>query len=463
MNSNIFDMMGLVAQNVWLYGGAFILVLSILVFVHEFGHYYIARRCGVRIDSFSIGFGRELFGVNDRHGTRWKFSMVPLGGYVKMFGDVDPASAGHSEQLLDADGNPVRPLTGDEKKVAFYSQPVGKRAAIVFAGPAINFLFAIVVLTVLYATVGQPVTPAVGAAVVEGSAAERAGFQPNDEILAIDGVRVHRFEDIKREVLVGLDTSRTFTIRRGDRTLDIQAAPERKEEKDRFGFKHETGLLGLISPGNGIDIKSIKAIDGKKTANADDTRARLNKLMGTTFTLDLNQGDDVGTIIVHPVADQNEDLSDEKGGNHNVLIVSATRDQLFVRHAPLSALFAAVDDTRNITVGTLQAVGQIIDGTRSANELGGIIRIGAIAGDMAKAGIIALVTFTALLSINLGLINLFPIPMLDGGHLLFYGVESLKGSPIPERIQEYAFRVGLAMLVGIMVFANLNDLIQLIL
>lgn len=454
------DMLGLIAQNAWLYGGSFLVVLGVLVFVHEFGHYYAARACGVRIVSFSIGFGREIIGWNDRHGTRWKISLLPLGGYVKMFGDVDPASAGHAETV--GEGTSVRPMTAHERRVAFYSQSVAKRAIIVFAGPAINFIFAILVLAVLYATVGQPVTPPIGAGVVVGSAAEKAGFQPNDQILEIDGKHIGRFEDVKREVLVGLDTPRDFLVQRGRRTLHLEATPVKKVDQDRFGFKHQTGLLGLISAGNGIAIKSIKAIDGQAYNNEGEVRARLKALMGTTFRIDLGQGGDGGSLLVRPDMARNSGIDDPHSHDYGFLMISDGVDNAVMRHSPLNALFSAVQETYNITVGTVQAMGQIVTGTRSASELGGIVRIGAMAGDMARAGFIMLVTFTAMLSINLGLINLFPIPMLDGGHLLFYGIETLKGSPISERFQEYAFRAGLALLAGIMLFANLNDLAQLI-
>ena len=454
------DMAGLIAQNIWLYGGAFIIVLSVLVFVHEFGHYYVARACGVRIVSFSIGFGRELIGWNDRHGTRWKLSLLPLGGYVKMFGDVDPASARHAETV--GEGDEIRAMTKHEKSVAFYSQSVAKRAAIVFAGPAINFIFAILVLSVLYATIGQPVTPPIGAGVVVGSAAAKAGFEPNDQVLAIDGKYVGRFEDIKREVLVGLDTPRDFLLQRGRTTLHVIATPEKKVDYDRFGFRHETGQLGLISPGNGIAIKTIKSIDGVSYRDPALIRTKLLDMLGTTFRLGLKDGALTGSIIVDPTIAQNKGLRDSASRNHDYLMISEGTDSAFVRHSPLSALFAAMQETYNITVGTVQAILQIFTGTRSPRELGGIVQIGAMAGSMARAGSIALITFTALLSINLGLINLFPIPMLDGGHLLFYGIETLKGSPISERIQEYAFRAGLAFIAGIMLFANLNDLVQLI-
>ena len=172
MSSSIFDWFRLAAENAWLYVGAFVLVLSVLVFVHEWGHYIVARMCGVKVDSFSIGFGKEFFGFTDKNGTRWKFAMIPLGGYVKMFGDTDPASAQHINGVAEGETDDVRPLTAEERKVAFYTQPVAQRAAIVFAGPLINFLFAIFVLSVLYAVQGQPVTPPVASAIMGGSAAE---------------------------------------------------------------------------------------------------------------------------------------------------------------------------------------------------------------------------------------------------------------------------------------------------
>jgi regulator of sigma E protease len=466
MSSSIFDWFHLIAANAWLYGGAFILVLSILVFVHEWGHYIVARKCGVKIDSFSIGFGPELFGRTDRHGTRWKLSLVPMGGYVKMFGDVDPASAGHIEATDDGAG--LRPLTASERKVAFFSQNVARRAAIVFAGPAINFLFAIIVMSLLFIFYGQPVTPPVAAAVMGDSAAARAGFQPHDEVVAIDGHEITRFEDIRREVMVGLDTPRIFKVKRDGKLVDIKATPDRETERDRFGFPHTKGLLGLISAGNAIDIKSIRAVNGEPFDDPAKALQAVQLLMGTTFEISIERAPgQVDKLFVHPVSEQNKDIALDPatagpGSFAGALVVSSGPDEVLVKYGPLGGIREALRQTWDVTSSTLVALGQMITGTRSATELGGIIRIGAIAGDMAKSGFIALVTFTALLSINLGLINLFPIPMLDGGHLLFYAIEAVKGSPISEQIQEYAFRLGLVILGGIMLFANLNDLVQLI-
>lgn len=372
------------------YALPFIVVLSILVFVHEFGHYYIARRCGVKVDKFSIGFGPELFGRTDKHGTRWKFSLIPLGGYVQMFGDVDPASALHVDG--EKDGHKARPHTIEEKKIAFYAQPVGKRAAIVFAGPAINYIFAIVILSFLFALQGQPYAPPIAASIIAGSPAEKAGIKPDDKILAINDVEIEKFSDMRKIVMLNLDKELDIKLvhsigkdKWSSKPKTIVIKPELRIETDRFGFKHSSGRIGIKSP--------------------------------EAFMMQ--------------------------------------------EHTPVSAVKSAVVEVYSISRDTLSAIGQMIMGTRSSDELGGILRIGAYAGEFAKEGVVALITFAALLSVNLGLINLFPIPMLDGGHLVMYAMEKLRGRPLTERLQEHALRVGFALLIGIMIFATWNDLVQL--
>ena len=464
MNStSIFDWTRLIAENIWLYGGAFVLVLGILVFIHEWGHYIVARMCGVRIESFSIGFGREIFGFTDKSGTRWKISLIPLGGYVKMFGDVDPASAGHTDSVKDEKTNEVRPLTEEERSGAFFAKPIMQRAAIVFAGPGINYLFAIIVMAGLFVFYGRPVTPPLASAIIAGSAAERAAFLPHDKVLSIDGREMNSFEDVRRDVMVGLDVERNFSILRDNKVIEIKVVPDRKEEEDHFGFKHARGLLGLISPGNALAIERISAIDGVAYPELDDVRRVLLEKMDTTFKIELDRGTEKDLYIVHPLAQLNEAMRDPNNEDYNHLIVANTVEDSYIKYGPVEGIVEAASEAWEISVSTIDALGQMVIGTRSATELGGIIRIGAMAGDMAQAGLIALISFTALLSINLGLINLFPIPMLDGGHLFFYLVEALKCSPISDQVQEYAFRLGLAFLVGIMIFANLNDIVQLIL
>ena len=463
MTTSMAEMFQLVAGNVWLYGGSFLLVLSILVFIHEFGHYYIARLCGVRVEVFSIGFGREIWGFNDKHGTRWKFSLIPLGGYVKMFGDSDPASAGHTDKVKGEGGEAPRAMTEAERKEAFFAKPVGQRAAIVFAGPAINYLFAVVLLAGLFMFHGQDVTPAESSAVIAGSAADKAGFKPHDVILTIDGQPIDRFDELRRSVMVKLDTPMEFTVNRAGEVITLTATPERMETEDRHGFKSTRGMLGVISPGDGLAIDNIVAVNGQRTETPEAIRAALLANMGKTFTIMLDRGAKEEGMVVQPLLEQNQDLKNPESEGYNVLVVAQGAPQKTIRHNPIGAVGAAVAETWSVTTSTLEAIGQMFTGTRSATELGGIIRIGALAGDMAQVGILALISFTALLSINLGLINLFPIPMLDGGHLAFYAVEAVKGGPISEQFQEYAFRFGLAILVGIMLFANLNDIVQLVL
>ena len=219
----------------------------------------------------------------------------------------------------------------------------------------------------------------------------------------------------------------------------------------------------MISPGSALQIEYIKSVDGVAYDSVDDVRAAIQSKLGQVITIDLDRGKAVDVLHVKALSEFNEGLSDPESPTYGLLNLNDRNEEIYMKHTPFSALVFAVDETITITQSTLVALGQMITGVRSAQELGGIIRIGAIAGDMAQSGVLALLTFMALLSINLGLINLFPIPMLDGGHLMFYAVEAIKGNPISEQIQEYAFRLGLALLVGIMLFANLNDLLQLIL
>ncbi|MCB1721803.1 MAG: RIP metalloprotease RseP [Alphaproteobacteria bacterium] len=460
---NFFEIFQMLGGNVWLYGGAFILVLSILVFVHEWGHYIIARMCGIRVETFSIGFGKELLGFNDKNGTRWKIAMIPLGGYVKLFGDVDPASASHEDTVEEA--GDIRPMSETEKKEAFFSQPVWKRAAIVIAGPAINYIFAIILLAGLFIFNGQPITPPVAAAVIKDSSANEHGFLPHDKILSIDGKSVDTFEDVRREMMIALDVEKHFVVERGGEAVDIYAKPRKVVEKDRFGFEHSRGLLGLISPRHAVKIDNIIRIDGQsfEDGSIEDIRKALLSRLDTTFEIEVNLGDENDVLLVQPMTANNLFIKEPGAPESDLLFISNTDANVFVKYGFFKAVGESFRQTWVVTRGTVEALGQMVTGTRSATELGGIIRIGALAGDMAKQGLIALIMFTALLSINLGLINLFPIPMLDGGHLLFYAIEAVMGRPVPEQIQEYAFRIGLVFLVGVMVFANLNDLIQLVL
>ncbi len=363
-----------VVTYVWDWVLPFLVVFTILVFVHELGHYWVARRQGVRVEVFSIGFGPELYGWNDRKGTRWKISAVPLGGYVKMFG----------EQSIADDGEPP-PMTPAEKAVSFHHKRLGQRAAIVAAGPIANFLFAIVLLAGLFGLVGMPVPLAAIGQVQQGSAAADAGFEPGDVITAIDGEDVRWFEDLRRIVSANPGNSLHFEVRRNDEVLGLVATPAPTE---------------------------ADAADGERT---------------------------IGRLGVTPDPSQVG----------------------YERLNPFSAVWTAAERTVSLTAQILQALWQMITGTRTAEELGGPLRIAQLSGQMAQGGLVSLVFFMAVLSINLGLINLFPVPMLDGGHLAFYAIEAVRGKPLDQRIQEYGFRFGLALVLLLMIFATWNDLVQL--
>jgi regulator of sigma E protease len=349
----------------------FLIILSAVVFVHELGHYLVARRAGVRIDVFSIGFGPELFGFNDRAGTRWKFSALPLGGYVKMHGDADPTSS-----TVD--------LTAKPDPDSFPSKTVWQRMAIVAAGPIANLLFAIVVLGVLFATVGRPFTPAVVGEVQADSAAAAAGLLPGDRIVAVDQEPLASFEQLQGIVRGQPDVPLTFAIERDGQSMEVVVTPRETAIEDRFGQIHRIGLIGVSR--SGVEFK---------------------------------------------------------------------------RSNPLLALAEGGVETYRLITGTLHALGQIVVGSRTTEELGGPLRIAQMSGEIAKDGVVPVIWFTAVLSINLGLINLFPIPLLDGGHLVMYAIEALRGRPLTERSQEVAFRFGLIVVLSLMVFATWNDLVQL--
>lgn len=362
---------------------SFVVCLSVVVFVHEFGHFLIARRNGVKCESFSIGFGPELFGRTDKHGTRWKVSLVPLGGYVRMFGESE------SMHVVEggADGTESeeqRSMTAEEWAHSLKSKTVAQRAAIVFAGPAANFVFAIIVLTCIFMTYGRPVIDPVIGAVNEDSAAAAAGLQPGDRIVDIDGTAITRFEDIQRLVQLGYGETMQVTVNRDGANMQLSVTPRIVERPDAFGNVQKTALLG-ISAGE----------------------ARTMEHLG-----------------------------------------------------PSGAVVAAVRQTYEVVEATGVAVGQMISGRRGTEDLGGPIRIYKYSGQAAKTGFAGFVLFMAILSINLGLINLVPVPLLDGGHLLFYAIEAVRGRPLSDRAQEWGFRIGLALVGALMVFVTWNDIVQ---
>jgi regulator of sigma E protease len=358
----------------------FLFVLTIVVFFHELGHFLVARWAGVKVLTFSLGFGPELVGFNDRHGTRWKISAVPLGGYVKFFGDESEASTPSSDALAN--------MTEEERAGSFHHKKVGPRAAIVAAGPIANFILAIVIFTGLFTFYGKPNMSARVDKIEAGSAAAAAGFQVGDIVTAIDNDPIENFSDMQRIVSIRAGEKLSFTIKRGDSIVQLQGTPELKEQKDAFGNAHRLGILGI-------------------------TRS--------------SQPGDVITERVNPA----------------------------------TAMWLGVKETWFVIDRTLAYIGGVFTGREAADQVGGPLRIAQISGQVATIGLAALIHLAAVLSISIGLLNLFPVPLLDGGHLLFYAVEAVRGRPLSDRAQEMGFRIGLGLVLMLMVFATYNDILHL--
>jgi regulator of sigma E protease len=358
----------------------FLFVLTIVVFFHELGHFLIARLCGVKVLTFSIGFGPELFGFNDRHGTRWKVSAIPLGGYVKFFGDENAASVPDQAAIAD--------MTEAERRVSFVHQKVGPRAAIVVAGPLANFVLAIAIFSGLFMILGKQSTTARVDAVQADSAAATAGFQPGDVVISIDGRHIDSFADMQRIVSTSAGETLTIVVERGGVEIPLKAVPALKEVKDNFGNVHRIGVLGIS--------RSLAPSDVK----------------------------------YQPVG-------------------------------PLKAVQLGVQETWFVIDRTLSYIGGVFAGREAADQLGGPIRIAQVSGQVASAGMSALMHLAAVLSVSIGLLNLFPVPLLDGGHLLFYGIEAARGRPLSDRAQEMGFRIGLAIVVMLMIFATFNDIVHI--
>jgi regulator of sigma E protease len=357
------------------YGFWFLALLTVLVFVHEYGHYIVARWCGVRVEVFSIGFGPELFGRTDSHGTRWKVSAIPLGGYVKMFGQ--------GANLLE--GEAGKAMTEADRAVAFDYKSVWRRMAIVAAGPVANYLFAALIFAMIFAVHGKEVAAPVIGEVSAGSAASQAGLQSGDRVLSLNGTAIGDFDDIREFVQLNLDQEIAITFERAGAVQTAHARPTISLEKDALGNELRLGRLGIMAAGK------------------------------------------------------------------------AERVEFGVAESAVEGVKRVFD----ISGAMLKGVWQMITGVRPADELGGVLRIGYLSAEIAQIGIWSLISFAAMLSVNLGLVNLFPIPLLDGGHLTYYAIEAARGKPLGERTQEWGFRIGIAFVLGLMLFATWNDLVFL--
>ena len=353
------------------YALAFFTAIIIIVFVHEFGHFIIGRMCGVKIETFSVGFGREIFGFNDRYGTRWKFSWIPLGGYVKFLGDANAASMPSSTTVLTPG--------------SLQAAPVWKRSAIVVAGPVANFILAILIFAAAYSLVGQPINePRVDEVTADG-AGKAAGILAGDYIRSIDGNAVSSFMDIQRAMIMQGENQVTLGVERNKQMLEVKLTPKVIESTDNLGHKSRVSLLGF-----------------------------------------------------------KHDFAKDPVG--------------FERLSPIKAVAKGFEETYFVAKTTLRYVGKLFMGREKSDQLHGPIGMAQMAGQTASLGFWPFITFIALISVSIGLVNLFPIPMLDGGHLVFYLIEAVFGKPVGPVAQEWSFRIGLSAMVALMLFATNNDL-----
>ena len=445
----------------------FLAVLTVLVFVHELGHYLVARACGVRVEVFSIGFGRELFGWNDKAGTRWKIAALPLGGYVKFFGDANAAS-GPDAKLLDN-------LGPEDRRVAFHHKSLGQRAAIVAAGPLANFAYAIVVLAIVFAVYGQRVTPPEIGRVLPDSIAERAGLRAGDIVRAIGGRNVDRFEQIEEAVLLNADRRLTMRIERLGVPFDLELTPAGVERSDLEGLKRRYGDIGIQAanaavvgevrqgtPAEAAGLSAgdlIIAADNRPIDSFERLQDAVAASAGKPIALAVRRGDARLDLTVTPRRESPPGASGPTGERWLIGVQRAPRP--LARLLPGAAVVEAIRTSYDLLDRTLGYLGEMISGDRGTEDLGGPLRIAHALGQAAQVGWKQVVMLSVLLSLNLGLINLFPIPILDGGHLLLYAFEAVRGRPLTERMQDYAFRFGLVLIATLAVFATWNDLVNL--
>ncbi|MDB9820044.1 RIP metalloprotease RseP [Candidatus Pelagibacter sp.] len=356
----------------------FIVLIVIVVFIHEYGHYYFAKRFGVGVTDFSIGFGKEMFGWNDKSGTRWKVCVIPLGGYVKFFGDRNVYSQADNDKI-------IKDYSKEDQDKLFVLKPLYQRALIVFGGPLANFLLAILIFFSIYTFAGKDFTPAVINEVQKDSPAMVAGLKGNDIVVSIDGNEVKSIMEVSKYIMMSTDELINFTVNRYDQDLTFRVKPNIVEGEDNLGNKISKRMVGIKLGAYNNEVNHVKL-------------------------------------------------------------------------GPAKALFYAVNEVYYVSTSSLKYIGSMIAGNGDTSQLGGPIRIAKISGQVAEFGILPFISLMAYISISLGLINLFPIPMLDGGHLMFYGIEKVLGRPLSQKTQEGFFRIGLFLLLSLMFFTTFNDL-----
>ena len=432
----------------------FLAVITPVVFFHELGHYLVARINGVRVEVFSVGFGPELFGIDDRHGTRWKLSALPLGGYVKFHGDMNVASTA-------ADSSEPPPPD------AFHAKSVGQRSAIAFAGPFANLLLAAVIFAVFFIVVGQRYTPVEIGTVRDGSPAALAGIQAGDRLVELNGSRVERFEELEFAMLQNLGEPVTLAIERGGARFEFAVEPEIVEVLDVFDRPQQFGDIG-VRPFMPASVAQVVAGGPAERGGiqAGDTIVRVGEATIETFDdlrtiVERNAAVPLAFVVVREGREQTLSVTpDDVDGTGRIGIYPDVESE-FRDLGIGESIWAGVEQTYSLAAANLYAIGQMIAGTRSTEQLSGPVGIAVMSRTVLERGVAGFIEFAALISIALGLINLFPIPPLDGGHLLYNGMEAAFRRPLTARLQQIGTTVGFMLVIALMVWVTAKDIIGL--
>ncbi|MBX9861850.1 MAG: RIP metalloprotease RseP [Hyphomicrobium sp.] len=447
-------------------GLAFLFVLSVVVFFHELGHFLVARWCGVTVTTFSIGFGRELWGWNDRHGTRWRVAAIPLGGYVKFLDDTNAASQPPADE---------EPLPAEMQAGAFHTKPVWQRALVVAAGPLANFIVAAMLYTGVNAVYGVSKEAPRIDEVVAGMPAAEAGLKAGDTITNIDGQSIETFDDVVRLVTASSGRTLQITVERDGKTETIPVTPAMRDHNDDLGVTVRLGDIGIrrtiparvgaVISGSPAEkagfqpLDVITAIDGTPIRSFEDVIRLVGPAAGKTLSFAVERAGTIHTIAVVP---EGTPVTEENGATVSkgrIGVAPARPEPVGVSLG--ESLRLGIRETYANMVQTVTGIGDILWGRQSADQVGGPILMAEVTARVVEMGWEPLLRWTALISANIGLLNLLPIPVLDGGHLVFYAIEAIRRRPLSRRVQEIGFQIGIALVLMLVVFVNLNDLMRL--
>ncbi|PCJ99745.1 MAG: RIP metalloprotease RseP [Zetaproteobacteria bacterium] len=450
-----------VVENIFFYGFMFLVTLAIVIIIHEFGHYWAARKCGVHVEQFSFGFGKELFGFGGGDfKTRWSFCLFPLGGYVKLFGDVDI----NDPVVWDHENNCKRTLSEEELKYSFCTKTVWQRIFIIVAGPFINVLLTFIIFFLVFSTYGQRSKPLIINGLAVDSPAYEAGIKTGDVFIEMDGRKIRRLEDVYDLTWYEHPPQHhEYTILRDEKVLNIGFTARHIEYTDRKGVAKSHGQTGMIRL-NAIQFKRIHSVEGVQTKDQPDkTRELLLQNMDKDVLIGLPfKKERVDEYIIHIPSAVNDHLDNPHHEYYNRVLFSDPDNQYFLRLGPMESLERSLFAIRKMLVGSYELVSVAHKGLTDEPILGGLGKISQHTARAAKAGFYDYIMFVAGFSLMIAIMNLLPIPVLDGGYLIFLAYEVVRGKPVSMRVQNIAMIIGLVILGGIMIIANLNDLISML-